>query len=926
MNKRSFFRDGIVTGLVILFLFLLLVSSKTEAATTRSGVWRHNDNGWWYVFDDDKSYARNMWVTIKGYDYYFLDSGFMAASQYVDGKWVNSNGQWETARTGGKWKKNKTGWWYTDESGYYPTSCWLTIQFKQYYFNKEGYCILNSWVGDRYVDKDGVYIPGALKLKGVSVASDAGTITTWDKASIKVTKTPANYPNADLVWTSSDPSVATVNGNGMVTPVKTGSVTISVGSKYPDGAKASCQLTIKAVSVSSKDMTILMGGSKAAEVTWNTSGMTNTAWSSADSSIAKVSSNGQVEGVKPGSTKITITAAGPDGKTVSSTFSVTVNSYLKFKTKEENLTVVDQKTLQYDSKGIESESEITWVSSDPLVVGIQNGTLKPLKPGKATITAGPVNGIGDTVTVNVTEAIIVGKMSLILEDKEKLPFTAKAENAAYSYRSGNPSVATVSTEGIVTAAGIGETKVFVTVTGKSGLTKEYPVEVEVIDVDRDFERIQILDKDKKELTDLNLTVGETYDLNVNLKKSGSSPTYFIEAGDEDQKTATGWIRLAWSTNTQEDTIISLDRGHIQANGEGSVDVTVSIPQTNIQSTVTVTVKPARKTLKSVKISYELSKYQGDPLDANKIYDPLDADDIELQWKTDDPDVAKVDKFGRLQFENYGGKAGKTVVRVYNAEGTELGNCTVYSSGWKDGTNGRSYMKWDGSLLTGWQTIQDASYYFRNDGIMQTGWLDVQGHRYYLGNDGIKRTGRVQEKGHTYFLGSDGIMRTGWVKENGHMYFFDPNGWMVTGWKKISGKWYYFKKDGIRSIGWTKVGNKWYYMDNGTGAMKTGWVKIGTRRSSWYYLDPKTGVMKTGWLRYKNKWYYMSKTSGQMSGAWFKIGKKWYYTDPKTGIMKTGWLKYNGSWYYLDPSGGMVTGTVRIGKETYRFDRAGKWIP
>ncbi len=38
MNKRSFFRDGIVTGLVILFLFLLLVSSKTEAATTRSGV------------------------------------------------------------------------------------------------------------------------------------------------------------------------------------------------------------------------------------------------------------------------------------------------------------------------------------------------------------------------------------------------------------------------------------------------------------------------------------------------------------------------------------------------------------------------------------------------------------------------------------------------------------------------------------------------------------------------------------------------------------------------------------------------------------------------------------------------------------------------------------------------------------------------
>lgn len=45
MNKRSFFRDGIVTGLVILFLFLLLVSSKTEAATTRSGVWLRELSG-----------------------------------------------------------------------------------------------------------------------------------------------------------------------------------------------------------------------------------------------------------------------------------------------------------------------------------------------------------------------------------------------------------------------------------------------------------------------------------------------------------------------------------------------------------------------------------------------------------------------------------------------------------------------------------------------------------------------------------------------------------------------------------------------------------------------------------------------------------------------------------------------------------------
>ena len=79
-------------------------------------------------------------------------------------------------------------------------------------------------------------------------------------------------------------------------------------------------------------------------------------------------------------------------------------------------------------------------------------------------------------------------------------------------------------------------------------------------------------------------------------------------------------------------------------------------------------------------------------------------------------------------------------------------------------------------------------------------------------------------------------------------------------------------------------------------MQTGWVKDG----SWYYLDG-SGAMKTGWLKDNGSWYYL-----QDSGA-----------------MKTGWMKVSGKWYYAYSSGALAINTTT--PDGYRVNYKGEWI-
>ena len=92
-------------------------------------------------------------------------------------------------------------------------------------------------------------------VSGVTLNKTSITLNEGQSERLTATVTPANATNKLVAWSSSNASVATVDGNGNVTGVKAGSVVITV--KTADGNKtATCQVTVKAVTVPVSGVTL----------------------------------------------------------------------------------------------------------------------------------------------------------------------------------------------------------------------------------------------------------------------------------------------------------------------------------------------------------------------------------------------------------------------------------------------------------------------------------------------------------------------------------------------------------------------------------------------------------------------------------------------------------------------------------------------
>ena len=149
-------------------------------------------------------------------------------------------------------------------------------------------------------------------------------------ASPGVISTPNDVDPSDLVWTSSDTSLATVDQNGVVTGVKAGGpVTITV--KAPNGAKAFYTITVvptdsgevpaTGVSINGGDIDMSVGEEKNVTCTLTPPGATGTpAWASSDPTIATIDSTGKITAVGEGTATITVTV---NGHTDSITVTVT---------------------------------------------------------------------------------------------------------------------------------------------------------------------------------------------------------------------------------------------------------------------------------------------------------------------------------------------------------------------------------------------------------------------------------------------------------------------------------------------------------------------------------------------------------------------------------------------------------------------------
>ena len=242
--------------------------------------------------------------------------------------------------------------------------------------------------------------------------------------------------SAEVTWKSSNGKVASVDENGTVTCLKSGSATITA---LMGKAKATVTIKVtglvKGITVTTKkaadSLTVASGKTLALKANVEPANASNKAvtWSITDgSAYAKVSSSGVITANKDltGVKTVTVTATAKDGSGVSGSAQVTLRPLvqgleIKRPGASENTTQVwdmaARSTLQLRAViyPVAAREDVTWKSSNAKVASIDaGGKITCLRAGTVTITATAKDGSGEKASFKLT--VVKRMKNLTLED------------------------------------------------------------------------------------------------------------------------------------------------------------------------------------------------------------------------------------------------------------------------------------------------------------------------------------------------------------------------------------------------------------------------------------------------------------------------------------------------------------------------------
>ena len=303
-----------------------------------------------------------------------------------------------------------------------------------------------------------------------------------------VTHEPANLPVA-YEWSSSNSAVATVSTTGLLTAVGEGSAVITVAFRE-ENLTSTCTVAVSKqlatqITLNKETLTLEKEQSEILSYTLIPSGsaVAEIKWGSTQSEVASVDQNGKVTALEPGKATIIVRGfLGVGEQAVEAFCEVTVSERwaTQITLNKEMLTLEmgQNELLSYILFPNGSVvSEVKWESTKPEVASVdQNGKVTALEPGKATVNLRGFLGVGEQavnafcdVTVVRPKAtfIVLNNTEIILEENDEiiltytsLPEFSLIESVVWS--SSDESVATVDTQGKVTAKGEGTAVITVT--------------------------------------------------------------------------------------------------------------------------------------------------------------------------------------------------------------------------------------------------------------------------------------------------------------------------------------------------------------------------------------------------------------------------------------------------------------------------------
>ena len=485
-------------------------------------------------------------------------------------------------------------------------------------------------------------------ITNATINKESLTMNKGDEEQLEVTIEPSDATDQKITWTTDDDEVATVDENGKVTAVGAGETTITakVGS-FTLTTDVEVVVPIEKIELNETSIEMLPTQEKNLSVIItpnDTTEDTTVRWESNNPDVVSVDNNGVISALKSGNATITATVG-----------SFSVSAEVKVLIPIDNIVISNSDvrlnkggteilTIQVYPENAEEDTTVTWESSNTNVATIDsNGKVTAVGGGNATITGTLKNGKKVTAEVTVTvpiENVTVNHTNLELEKgkSEELDVTINpsdtTENTTVTWESSNTNVATIDSNGKVTAVGRGNA--IITGTLENGMSVETTVNVIV------------------PITSVTLDRN-----NISMNK-GTTTTLVatINPSDTTEDTTKKW-------ESSNDKVVTVDEnGMVTAVGRGSAEVTVTVG--NKKATAKIEVLVPITSVQINKDKVEVVKNQTVILSA--IINPSDTtEDTTVTWESDDSSIATVDENGVVT----GKSEGVVVIRGTLQNGMEI---------------------------------------------------------------------------------------------------------------------------------------------------------------------------------------------------------------------------------------------------------------
>lgn len=457
---------------------------------------------------------------------------------------------------------------------------------------------------------------------------------------------------ADIVWETSDPSVASVD-QGRITVLSEGTATITASADGFDAAT----VRVNAMSVSDQD--------KQTDKTYDSRRMyrgqtlelssvidqiidpmvtVGKFWYSTNPKVAVVKSDGEVTAVTNGAA--TITCRLPDGSENYFLINVTdkPNSFT-LNVPEGEMMVGETAALLPRLLPTTSTDEVTWKSENPKIATVDDkGNVTAVSQGSCEITAVTAGGLHAAVTVKCV--LPAETLSLNLETRrvyQGKEFNLEVQTVPAEsqqrivWRSSDPAVAKVNSKGKVTGVSFGTATIY----AETADGKQASCDVSVV------ARAELLSLDEKKLT---LNNGMQHQL-----KAHVFPSYSTETTD--------WC----SWNSTDEAVATVDEnGVVTAVGVGSCIINCKTGRDLISKCRVLVRQPAE----TVSVTGERSElYIGEVTALHATMTPENTTD-QIEWSSSDETIAYVNANGAVKGKSVG-SAVITVKSVNEVSGAVL---------------------------------------------------------------------------------------------------------------------------------------------------------------------------------------------------------------------------------------------------------------